>query len=304
MARLRTGGGADGAGPKLAVAGHVNIDHHFAVDRLPAPDRTVAVRRRHSELGGTAANLARAARRAGVRVGIVSRVGTDFPAPYRALLTREGIDLAGLESVAGAATPSCVIVHDERGAQMTFIDQGPMGDAARAPIPERFLAACRWVHLGTGDPAYLARLQQWSRAHGVRVALDPAQEIHYRWSPDQLRAALGHAELFFGNEAEVDRARRLLSCRSVEQLTELVPVIVVTRGSRGADAYARGGRVRIPGVRVRGVTDPTGAGDAFRGGFYAGWLRGEALADCLSAGARSASDWLTARHAAARGASR
>lgn len=288
----------------LAVTGHVNIDHHLVVDRLPSPDRTVAVRRSHTELGGTATNLARAARRAGLRVGIVSRVGTDFPARYRALLTGEGIDLTGLERVPGARSPSCVIAHDARGAQMTFIDQGPMGDARTAPIPERWLARCRWVHLGTGDPAYLLRLQAWSRAHGMRVALDPAQEIHYRWDGPRLRGALKGAELFFGNRAEVDRACRLLGYRRPERLLELVPVVVVTRGAAGAEALSRVGRHEVPAVRVGRITDPTGAGDAFRGGFYAGWMSGAALDDCLRRGHRAAATWLAQRHDRSEGPGR
>lgn len=276
----------------------MNIDHHLVVARLPAPDRTVAVLRRHSELGGTAANLARAARRAGVPVGILSRVGGDFPAEYRATLAREGIDLRGLESVRGATSPSCVIVHDGRGAQMTFIDQGPMGDAAAAQIAESALADCRWIHLGTGDPAYLRRLADWGRQRGRHLTMDPAQEIHYRWSPTDLRTVLGRSELFFGNESEVERARRLLGLSRIVDLVDLVPTVVVTRGRRGAEAFTRDGRQRAPAQAIGRVTDPTGAGDAFRGGFYAAWFAGDPLGDCLTGGTRSASEWLGSRHQA------
>jgi sugar/nucleoside kinase (ribokinase family) len=226
---------------------------------------------------------------------------TTFLPAYRALLRRTGIDLAGLETVRGAATPSCVIAHDASGAQVTFIDQGPMGDARAARIPERLLARCRWLHLGTGDPAYLMRLQRAARSRGLKVALDPAQEIHYRWDRATLTATLQGSELFFGNEAEAERARSLLGLRTVAQLTERVPVVVITRGARGARAFTRRGRVETPAVRVVKVADPTGAGDAFRGGFYAGWLGGQALEDCLSAGTRSAARWLAARHPPTRG---
>lgn len=297
MARRARKGAVGARLPRLAVAGHVNIDHHLTVDRLPAPDRTAAVLSRHSELGGTAANLARAARSAGLPVAIIARVGPDFPPTYRAVLTRARIDLSGLETVGGAATPSCVIAHDPRGGQMTFIDQGPMGDGARsAPIPERLLGRCRWLHLGTGDPGYLLRLQRAARARGLRVALDPAQEIHYRWDRPTFTAALRESEVFFGNEAEAERARTLVGVASVERLTEHVPLVVVTRGARGARAFTRRGKVDAPAHRRVQVADPTGAGDAFRGGFYAAWLSGERVEDSLSAGTRTAATWLAARH--------
>jgi adenosine kinase len=52
-------------------------------------------------------------------------------------------------------------------------------------------------------------------------------------------------------------------------------IVVVTRGERGATIYADGKRYDIPPVPPRQIVDPTGAGDAFRGGLLrgmdAGW---------------------------------
>ncbi|MCI4336047.1 MAG: PfkB family carbohydrate kinase [Thermoplasmata archaeon] len=304
MSASSTASRGSGVRPRLAVVGHVNLDYHVAVAVLPDRDRTVAVRDRHTELGGTATNLSLAARRAGVPVSLVSRVGSDFPVAYRRQLTAAGIDLRGLETVRGAATPSCIIVHDDHGAQMTFIDQGPMGDASGARVPSAALGSCRWMHLGTGDPEYLLRLQRWARAHSVPVALDPAQEIHYRWTPKSLGAGLSHAELLFGNQAEMEQAAVLAEVDSIDQLTEVVPTVIVTRGRHGADGYFRGGHVHAPARRIPALADPTGAGDAFRGGFYAGWLGGAPLRKCLEDGNRSAGTWLTARQRAARGGRR
>ncbi len=290
-------------GIDLAVVGHVNLDHLLEVSSLPGPDRTAPVTRRRTELGGTAANLALAAARLGVRTALVSRVGADFPAPFLERLSTAGVDLRGLERVPEEGSSACVIVHDAHGGQMTFIDQGPMTDARAAPIPTAVLGDAAWAHLATGDPRYLARIARWAKEHGVRVAVDPAQEVHYRWTGPMLVPYLSLAEVLFGNEHEIARVAELVGASSPRALTESVPLVVMTRGARGVRAYYRGGRVDVPAVRMKGPRDPTGAGDAFRGGFYAAWFDGEPLARCLSSGARSSAHWLRRRnsHSSVRG---
>lgn len=277
----------------LAVFGHINLDHFLHVDALPAADRTVPISAQETHLGGTATNLARSAAAWGVRTAILSRVGDDFPPEYWALLQREHIDLSAVERVAGVASSCCYIVEDGRGGQMTLIHQGPMGSARSAPLPATRISTARWLHLATGDPDYQLRLAKMARARGVRVSIDPAQEIHYRWDAPRFRRLAESAEILFGNASEIDRAVTLLGARSRSGLLEHVPMVVETRGGEGAVAHTRTGPVRVPAVRPRPLRQVTGAGDAFRGGFFAAWFGGQTVRHCLVAGTRSAARWMS-----------
>ena len=276
----------------LVVVGHTNIDHFFRVDRLPATDRTVPLRDRETRLGGTAGNIARSAARLGVRTALASQVGPDFPVHFRKRLIGDGVDLTGFETVAGAHSPACFIVESAHGEQVTLIDQGPMEVDRGSRVPTRLLARSGWVHLATGDPHYQLRVEQEARRLGLRVAADPAQEIHYRWEPAPLRRLLLAAELFFANRNELARVLQLLRLKNVDGLLEIVPLIVETLGPDGAVAWTRAGTVRVPAGRPRRVRQVTGAGDGFRGGFYAGWFRGLPLRDCLRYGNWAAARWL------------
>lgn len=276
----------------LVVAGHANLDRFLRVPHLPRPDRTVPVTSDTTCLGGTAVNLARSAAGRGVRTGLVTRVGPDFPEAFRRQLEAEGIDLRGVESVGEGTSSTCFIVEDGRGGQMTLIDQGPMADGSGAVIPEAVLASASWVHLATGAPAYLHRLRVAARRAGARVAVDPAQEIHYRWDGAGLRRLLDGAEILFGNRSEIERAADLLGASTPASLTETVPLVVMTEGARGARAFTRRGVVRARAVPVRRMRQVTGAGDAFRGGFYAAWIAGQPLGACLAWGARVAARWM------------
>lgn len=276
----------------LLVSGHVNVDRFLQVDAYPERDRTVPVRANRSELGGTAANLARVAAGFGVATGVVAVVGEEFPDRFERLLRSAGVDLRGLTRVAGVPTPTCFIVEDRRGTQRTLIDQGPMRDRARAPLPGAWLAEYAWLHVTTGDPSFQLRLAGRARAQGLRVAADPAQEIHYRWDARRFRALLRESEVLFGNRSEVAQASRYVGVGAPEGLLEHVPLVVRTEGRGGATAFARNGTVHVPAVRPRVRRSEVGAGDAFRGGFYAAWFAGRPLRDCLGAGVRSSARWI------------
>jgi sugar/nucleoside kinase (ribokinase family) len=276
----------------LLVVGHTVVDRFWDVRHLPLPDRTVPVESVRVALGGTAANIARSAAGHGLRVGLVSRVGPDFPKEFRRRLRAERVDLEGLETVRGERSPTCLIVEDGRGGQMTLIDQGAMGDAADAVLPLGMLHRYPWVHLTTGDPAYQLRMMDAARSEGSRVAADPAQEVHYRWGARDLRRLLGGSEIFFGNESEASATARLFGMSAAARLTRLVPLVVVTRGTKGARAYGRTGIADVPGQKPSRLRQVTGAGDSFRGGFYAAWLRGAPLPDALADGVAAATRWI------------
>jgi sugar/nucleoside kinase (ribokinase family) len=277
--------------PQLAVVGHVNIDRFLLAHELPRRDRTVPIHRQEVRLGGTAGNIARAAAREGVQVGLVGAVGDDFPEAFRAMLRSEGIDLAGLQTVSGVPSPACFIVEDGRGGQSTLIDQGPFADERHYRFDPRHVRAATFAHLTTGPPDSLLKLAEAVRG-GPRLAADPAQEIHYRWDRPRLRRLLEASEILFGNRAELARAVKLLDVGSVRSLLDTVPLVVGTLGPGGAFAWSRRGRETVPGLRPEALRQVTGAGDAFRGGFWSGWIAGRPVRDCLIQGVRTATGWI------------
>jgi adenosine kinase len=60
----------------------------------------------------------------------------------------------------------------------------------------------------------------------------------------------------------------------LKHMLQHVKVVVVTRGKDGANLYTDGQDIFIPTVPEREIVDPTGVGDAFRGGFLTGYSLG------------------------------
>jgi nucleoside kinase len=276
----------------LLVSGHVNIDRFLSVRSFPEADRTVPVLEHRAELGGTATTIARVATKLGVAAGLVARVGDGFPEEYLRRIREEGVDVRAIQRVSGTPTPTCYIIEDRNGVQRTLIDQGAMSSGRGAKLPTRSLKEYSWVHLTTADPRFQLRLQALARQKGLRVAADPAQEIHYRWDRRSLVKLLRGSEILFGNRAEIARALALVGAHRPEGLLEFVPLVIRTEGRNGASAFSRAGTVHAPAARRARARTLVGAGDAFRGGFYAAWFAGQPLPHCLAAGNRSSARWI------------
>lgn len=259
--------------PFLAVCGHTNVDVQLQVRELPQAGQSAPVLDRRTVWGGTAANIARHAGGLGVPTRLWSRVGTDFPPDWRAALAGDGVDLTWLDTVAGGRTPTCFILTDALDRQAYCMDQAVMEAMAEHPPPASFaegLGTDGWLHLATGDPLAYAPVAAAARDAGTRIALDPGQEMRFRYDARALQGLLSFCDALFVNEAELQVAAGLLAFTQPEDLLALVSTLVVTRGAKGASLYRRGHKsLHAPPLPVPRVVDPTGAGDAFRAGWYA-----------------------------------
>jgi adenosine kinase len=62
--------------------------------------------------------------------------------------------------------------------------------------------------------------------------------------------------------------------KTMEQLAEMVEAVIVTRGGEGSYIYTQGQRLEIPVAKPEALVDPTGCGDAYRGGLLFGLMKG------------------------------
>jgi adenosine kinase len=60
---------------------------------------------------------------------------------------------------------------------------------------------------------------------------------------------------------------------TLEQISQQVEALIVTRGGEGSHIYTRSGRLEIPAAKPAAVVDPTGCGDAYRAGLLYGLTR-------------------------------
>jgi sugar/nucleoside kinase (ribokinase family) len=133
-------------------------------------------------------------------------------------------------------------------------------------IPEAFRDAS-YVFLGNIDPALQNEVLDQVDKPGV-VACD-TMDYWIEGSRKELVALLERVDVLLVNDAE---ARQLADepnlLKASRWIRERGPeIIVVKKGEHGAILFADGWVFFVPGYPLEVVFDPTGAGDAFAGGF-------------------------------------
>jgi adenosine kinase len=113
------------------------------------------------------------------------------------------------------------------------------------------------------------------RQLGVRFLFDPGKQTP-RLDGEHILAGLEGASVLIGNDYEFAMMAQKTG-RSEEELIGSVSLAVVTRGAEGSTIYTGDGEVKIPIAPISDMIDPTGAGDAYIGGFVFGLARSFSL---------------------------
>jgi adenosine kinase len=69
-----------------------------------------------------------------------------------------------------------------------------------------------------------------------------------------------------------------------QRLLQKASALVITRGEDGSSVYESPTRVDVPAITPHRIVDPTGVGDAFRGGLMKGMAVGKSLKECAQLG--------------------
>jgi adenosine kinase len=103
----------------------------------------------------------------------------------------------------------------------------------------------------------------------------------------QLADGVTGAFMVIVNDYEMELLRQKTGL-SESDIVAQVPVLVVTRGESGCRVYTKSGMDEVKAVPPHRIEDPTGVGDAFRGGFMKGLAMGAPYTVCAQIGSVAA----------------
>ena len=219
------------------------------------------------QLGGTADYLCLAASYF-CKVGMVAATGKDFLPTYLDLLQSKGVDLQGLEQLAGDTFHWGAKYHQYLNVRDTLFTHLNVLLDFTADLPPAYRKA-PFIFLGNIDPAL--------QMHVIEQAENPQfiamDTMNYwinseKYRPDLMRV-LHKVHGILGNDEEArDLSGEYNLVKAAAEIRKMGPEhVIIKKGEHGALLFSDDSIFYAPAFPLELVHDPTGAGDSFAGGF-------------------------------------
>jgi adenosine kinase len=263
----------------IVVTGSIAFDYlmsfpgrfteHFLPEHMSRVSLSFLVDSMDKRRGGCAPNIAYTLALLGERPRLMGTAGQDFD-DYRRWLEAAGVDTSLVAEVRDKFTASFFCSTDVEGNQIASFYTGAMANAAELSF--RTVDDCDVAIISPNDPAAMIQHAEECRTLGIPYIWDPGQQCA-RMSGDELRQGVVGAALVVCNDYELELLRQKTGLGEAGILAH-AGGLVVTKGELGCTVFSDGTQVDVPAVPPVRIVDPTGVGDAFRGGFLKGMARG------------------------------
>lgn len=249
---------------------HDQFKRHILAEQIHILNVSFLVPEMRREFGGCAGNIAYSLKLLGGSPRILATVGDDA-GPYRDRLTHLGIDQSFVRTVEGSYTAQAFITTDLDDNQITAFHPGAMSHSHKNHVRDARSGVKLGIVSPDGREGMLQHVREFAE-HGIPFVFDPGQALPIL-TGDDLLACIDSAAWCTVNDYEVKLVMEKTGL-GIEQLAERLDALVVTLGGQGSRVYADGKVVDIPSAQAAAVVDPTGCGDAYRGGFLYGLSQG------------------------------
>jgi adenosine kinase len=222
------------------------------------------------EFGGCAGNIAYSLHQLGGTPVVMATLGSDG-LPYRQRMEHWGVPMQHVHTVDSQYTAQAIIITDQDNNQITAFHPGAMQQAHTQRI-EADASIKLAIIAPDGRDAMIQHAEQL-KAAGIPFMFDPGQGLPM-FDGDDLKRFVSQATWVAVNDYEA----KMLADRTGTSLADLsrshLKGLIETLGAEGCNVYVQGEKTHVPGVKADAVVDPTGCGDAFRGGLLYGLSQG------------------------------
>ena len=219
-------------------------------------------------LGGSGTFVGLAASQFGVKTGVVSVVGGDFPKSYLDMMNNKGINTDGIEVIKEGKTFFWSgKYHNDMNSRDTLITELNVLEHFQPVVPEAFKDA-GIVMLGNLHPLTQASVLDQMNKRQKLVVLD-TMNFWMDIALADLHTVLKRVDVITINDEEARQLSGEYSLvNAAKKIHEMGPkYVVIKKGEHGALLFNEGKMFFAPALPLAEVFDPTGAGDTFAGGF-------------------------------------
>jgi adenosine kinase len=234
---------------------------HILPDKIHMLNVSFLVPQMRREFGGVAGNIAYNLKLLGGDPYPMATVGDDF-GPYERHMDSLGISRRYVRHLEGQFTPQAFITTDLDDNQITAFHPGAMSYSAQNRVTNT-----EGMRIGIIAPDSKEAMQQHSRdfpSEGIPHVFDPGQAM-ILFDGDEMKGFVENATWIVTNDYECEVLQQRTGW-SRDKIASQVEALIVTRGGEGCVVYTRNNEKAISPAKAEDIKDPTGCGDAFRGG--------------------------------------
>lgn len=228
------------------------------------------------ERGGNSANIAYTLSLLGIETAILSSAGDDFDS-YARFLTDNKINIDNINIVTGDSTATAIIMTDQADNQISAFYPGAMRQNINLSI-KNIKTPADFVVITPDLPEAMIKFVAECKELNIPYLFDPGMQLP-RLSDAQLRSGIKGAEVLIGNDYEMGVIKKRLFLTELDLLSE-VRILITTLGEKGSIIQTKNEEITVAAVKPESALDPTGAGDGYRAGFLAGFLKKLDLKTC------------------------
>ena len=280
---------------KIIVSGSLAYDRimdfpgyfsdHILPDKIHVLNICFQVNSMKEKFGGTAGNIAYALTLMGEKPVISAAIGHDYQRYFEGL-ARNGISTESIRIIEDDFTASAYITTDRADNQITGFHPGAMKYTSALDF-DKLDPKGTILIISPGNLDDMVNYPRACKAKGIGYIFDPGQSLPMLEAAN-LTQAIDGCRILIANDYELELITSKTGLKKAA-LLKLAGIIIVTQGESGSIVFTQDEEIKIPAVKPRKAVDPTGAGDAYRGGLISGLVQGKSIKDCAKMGSVCAS---------------
>lgn len=234
--------------------------------------------------GGTAGNIAYSLSLLGIKTGILGVAGEDFNT-YKDFLESNQIDTSYIKVVNNLYTSTAFGITDVKDNQIWGFYMG----ADKLSEHLSIYSIDRVIDFGIVSPQNPRSMIKFAGEYQqkkIPYLFDPGMQLPWL-TGTELRSAFKGAKIIIGNDYEMSIVEKKIEVPMSDYIKD-DKIIITTMGDQGSEIMTKDEKIKIMPGRAKSISDPAGAGDAYRAGFVAGYLRNLPLKICGQMGSLTA----------------
>lgn len=260
---------------KIAVSGSLAYDRimdfpgnfadHILPEKIHVLNVSFCTETFREGFGGTAGNIAYNLKLLGEEPVIISQAGSDF-IKYEKWLRRNKIGFSSIKNVKNDLTASAYIITDQNDNQITGFYPGAMKQESKYDISK--IKKANYFIISPGNKEDMMNSVKVARKLKIPYIFDFGQQIAILSRAELIKGILT-AKIIIANDYEIDLMLKKTGLTK-KKILDKIDLLITTLGPKGSLFETKKKRIKIPIAKPKNISDPTGAGDAYRAGLIKG----------------------------------